>query len=226
MVKTKHILMPIRSNGRTKCLFPTCNFIVKKDVFRFIGAITDHIKEDHAGQCGVCFKEFYRTGAMLDHVLVMHEEIGPWVEVAQVNPTHWHHIPSVRRYFEDSGSRTPYWPINISDALVAFSAPKIPEEINDIRKVEEGDNPTSYSFPTLRKIPKNLKKARLYEDRIQARYCLPGNPDPSVKKLRIFRLSHDELKRTIITENAKFKATFRGAFGWSDPRGIFGSPGA
>ena len=28
------------------------------------------------------------------------------------------------------------------------------------------------------------------------------------------------------TENAKFKATFRGAFGWSDARGCFGSPGA
>lgn len=28
------------------------------------------------------------------------------------------------------------------------------------------------------------------------------------------------------TENAKFKATFRGSFGWSDPRCIFGSPGA
>lgn len=28
------------------------------------------------------------------------------------------------------------------------------------------------------------------------------------------------------TENAKFKATFRGSFGWTDPRGIFGSPPA
>jgi hypothetical protein len=28
------------------------------------------------------------------------------------------------------------------------------------------------------------------------------------------------------TENAKFKATFRGSWGWTDPRGIFGSPGA
>lgn len=28
------------------------------------------------------------------------------------------------------------------------------------------------------------------------------------------------------TENAKFKATFRGSFGWSDPRCIYGSPGA
>jgi len=28
------------------------------------------------------------------------------------------------------------------------------------------------------------------------------------------------------TENAKFKATFRGSFGWSDARGLFGSPGA
>jgi len=28
------------------------------------------------------------------------------------------------------------------------------------------------------------------------------------------------------TSNAKFKAAFRGSFGWSDPRGIFGSPGA
>jgi len=28
------------------------------------------------------------------------------------------------------------------------------------------------------------------------------------------------------TENAKFKATFRGSVGWSDARGIFGSPGA
>ena len=27
------------------------------------------------------------------------------------------------------------------------------------------------------------------------------------------------------TENAKFKATFRGSFGWSDPRNVFGSPG-
>ena len=28
------------------------------------------------------------------------------------------------------------------------------------------------------------------------------------------------------TDNAKYKATFRCAFGWSDPRGLFGSPGA
>lgn len=28
------------------------------------------------------------------------------------------------------------------------------------------------------------------------------------------------------TENAKFKATSRYSFGWSDPRGVFGSPGA
>lgn len=28
------------------------------------------------------------------------------------------------------------------------------------------------------------------------------------------------------TENAKFKATFRASFGWTDARGIFGSPGA
>jgi hypothetical protein len=27
------------------------------------------------------------------------------------------------------------------------------------------------------------------------------------------------------TENAKFKATARYSFGWTDPRGIFGSPG-
>ncbi len=28
------------------------------------------------------------------------------------------------------------------------------------------------------------------------------------------------------TENAKFKATFRNSFGWTDPRGLYGSPGA
>ena len=28
------------------------------------------------------------------------------------------------------------------------------------------------------------------------------------------------------TDNAKFKASFRCSFGWSDPRGLFGSPGA
>jgi len=28
------------------------------------------------------------------------------------------------------------------------------------------------------------------------------------------------------TENAKYKATFRCSFGWTDPRGIYGSPGA
>ena len=28
------------------------------------------------------------------------------------------------------------------------------------------------------------------------------------------------------TDNAKYKATFRCAFGWTDPKGIFGSPGA
>lgn len=28
------------------------------------------------------------------------------------------------------------------------------------------------------------------------------------------------------TENAKYKATFRCSFGWTDPRGLYGSPGA
>ncbi len=28
------------------------------------------------------------------------------------------------------------------------------------------------------------------------------------------------------TENAKFKATMRFSVGWTDPRGVFGSPGA
>jgi hypothetical protein len=28
------------------------------------------------------------------------------------------------------------------------------------------------------------------------------------------------------TENAKFKATSRYSFGWTDPRAIYGSPGA
>jgi hypothetical protein len=28
------------------------------------------------------------------------------------------------------------------------------------------------------------------------------------------------------TENAKFKASFRASWGWTDPRGLFGSPGA
>jgi hypothetical protein len=28
------------------------------------------------------------------------------------------------------------------------------------------------------------------------------------------------------TENAKYKATARYSFGWTDPRGLFGSPGA
>jgi hypothetical protein len=28
------------------------------------------------------------------------------------------------------------------------------------------------------------------------------------------------------TENAKFKATERYSFGWTDPRALFGSPGA
>ncbi len=28
------------------------------------------------------------------------------------------------------------------------------------------------------------------------------------------------------TENAKYKATERYSFGWTDPRGIYGSPGA
>jgi hypothetical protein len=28
------------------------------------------------------------------------------------------------------------------------------------------------------------------------------------------------------TENAKFKATARYGFGWTDPRGLFGTPGA
>jgi hypothetical protein len=28
------------------------------------------------------------------------------------------------------------------------------------------------------------------------------------------------------TDNAKFKAIFRCAFGWTNPKGIYGSPGA
>jgi hypothetical protein len=35
-----------------------------------------------------------------------------------------------------------------------------------------------------------------------------------------------EMDNDFDTENAKFKATARYSFGWSDPRGIFGSPGA
>jgi Mu-like prophage major head subunit gpT len=35
-----------------------------------------------------------------------------------------------------------------------------------------------------------------------------------------------EMDNDFDTENAKFKATARYAFGWTDPRGIYGSPGA
>lgn len=35
-----------------------------------------------------------------------------------------------------------------------------------------------------------------------------------------------EMDNDFDTENAKFKATSRYSFGWSDPRGIYGSPGA
>lgn len=35
-----------------------------------------------------------------------------------------------------------------------------------------------------------------------------------------------EMDNDFDTENAKFKATFRGSWGWTDPRAIFGSPGA
>ncbi len=35
-----------------------------------------------------------------------------------------------------------------------------------------------------------------------------------------------EMDNDFDTENAKFKATARYSFGWSDPRGVFGSPGA
>jgi hypothetical protein len=28
------------------------------------------------------------------------------------------------------------------------------------------------------------------------------------------------------TENAKFKASFRASWGWTDPKGLYGSPGA
>jgi hypothetical protein len=35
-----------------------------------------------------------------------------------------------------------------------------------------------------------------------------------------------EMDNDFDTENAKFKATARYSFGWSDPRGIYGSPGA
>lgn len=35
-----------------------------------------------------------------------------------------------------------------------------------------------------------------------------------------------EMDNDFDTENAKFKATSRYSFGWTDPRGIFGSPGA
>ena len=35
-----------------------------------------------------------------------------------------------------------------------------------------------------------------------------------------------EMDNDFDTENAKFKATARYSFGWTDPRGLFGSPGA
>lgn len=46
--------------------------------------------------------------------------------------------------------------------------------------------------------------------------------------LKYFSRRNDEFStdNDFDTENAKFKATFRCSFGWTDPRGIFGSPGA
>jgi hypothetical protein len=46
--------------------------------------------------------------------------------------------------------------------------------------------------------------------------------------LKYFERRGDEfgMDNDFDTENAKFKATGRYSFGWSDPRGIFGSPGA
>lgn len=40
------------------------------------------------------------------------------------------------------------------------------------------------------------------------------------------RADQFEMDNDFDTENAKFKATARFSFGWSDPRGLFGSPGA
>jgi hypothetical protein len=46
--------------------------------------------------------------------------------------------------------------------------------------------------------------------------------------LKYFSRRDDEFntENDFDTENAKFKATFRCSFGWTDPRGIYGSPGA
>lgn len=46
--------------------------------------------------------------------------------------------------------------------------------------------------------------------------------------LKYFSRRNDEFStdNDFDTENAKFKATFRCSFGWTDPRGIYGSPGA
>ena len=55
---------------------------------------------------------------------------------------------------------------------------------------------------------------------------------PKEKELRRYLMKHPDLAWVIYldgdfdTDNAKFKATARYSFGWTDPKGIYGSPGA
>ena len=106
----------------------------------------------------------------------------------------------------------------IPTALV-FEADRI---LNSPLRVGTADNDLN-ALKNMGKFPGGVKVNHYLTDS-DAWFIRTNAPDG----LKMFNRKSDTFKMDddFDTENAKFKGSFRCSFGWTDPRGIFGSPGA
>lgn len=107
----------------------------------------------------------------------------------------------------------------IIPTALAFEAERI---LNTIGRVGTADNDLN-ALKSLNKFPGGIVVNHYLTD-ADAWFIRTTAPDG----LKHFERRADDftLDNDFDTDNAKFKATARYSFGWSDPRGIFGSPGA
>jgi hypothetical protein len=107
----------------------------------------------------------------------------------------------------------------IIPTALAFEAERI---LNTIGRVGTADNDLN-ALKSLNKFPGGVVVNHYLTD-ADAWFIRTTAPDG----MKHFERRADDftLDNDFDTDNAKFKATARYSFGWSDPRGIFGSPGA
>lgn len=126
----------------------------------------------------------------------------------------------IMKWTNDRGLRVSIKPqsLHISPDLV-FEAERI---LGSSHRVGTSDNDINV-LNRMGKFPKGVKVNHYFSDS-DAWFIRTNAPDGMKHFSR--RAMQFGVDNDFDTENAKFKATERYAFGWTDPRGVFGSPGA